>query len=433
MIEYFEGVIISLVLWGCAGGWLIAFGFLVRIKLVTPELETFPVPNPTGESLPKVTAIVPARNEAGAIEKCLLSLLAQEGIELSVIAVNDRSDDATGEKMVELSRKNPRLEVIHVKELPKGWLGKNHACHLASTQAKGDWLLFTDGDVSFEPSAVLRALKLAEFHGLGHLAVSPRMITRGRLERAFQATFGILFSLNFNLWRLQTPGSRAYVGLGAFNLVRRSDYEQIGGHRPLAMEVLDDVKLGLLLRRGGVAQGFASGGGLVSVRWQPGFRASLKGLQKNLFAGTEWRWAVVISGSFFLSLSVLAPWVGLLLASGAQNQIWQIPPSWAYYFPALLGGLAPISILGVAVWKMFPAEKPVWFPGLEGLAAPLAVLIFVAALIMSATMATLRGGIFWRETFYPLRELKQGCVRESSYPAHGAPGWAAVYPPQSRE
>src|SRR4029077_3307174 len=120
------------------------------------------------------------------------------------------------------------------------------------------------------------------------LAASPRVTAPGFLERSFVATFSVFANLVFRVWDLDSPGTRAFVGIGAFNLVRREAYEAVGGHRALAFEVVDDVKLGLILRRSGVPQGAIDSGGLVRLRWQPGFRASFRGLLKNAFAAAEW-------------------------------------------------------------------------------------------------------------------------------------------------
>ncbi len=425
-----------LALWVIVAGWLVALLMLVLTDRVTPDLS-----DDRGHAFvdhephPRVTAIVPARNEAAAIEGCVRSLLGQQGVMLRVIAVDDRSEDETGALLEALAREDARLTVLRVTHLPPGWLGKNHANHIATQYlephaVEGEVLLFTDGDVTFEPEAMGRAVGLMRAHGLGHLAVSPRLIAHGFWEKAFQATFAWMFALRFRLWRLQVSRSRAYVGIGACNLVRRADYERIGGHRPLAMEVVDDVKMGLLLRRAGVPQGLASGHTLVSVHWQPGFRASLRGLQKNLFAGAGWRWRTVLGGSLTILLPVLLPWLALMpvfpVEGFLQGTEWANPR-----IPALLGVLLPMVAVGSIARRLFGdgANRPT--SGLEGLAAPVVLPAFIGALLVSAALATIRGGIVWRGTFYPLAELRAGCIQEREYPPDRAPGWPVAYPPRS--
>src|SRR6266511_4835590 len=239
----------------------------------------------------------PGRDEAAGVERAMRSLLAQDGVELEVVAVDDRSSDGTGAILDGLAAADPRLAVLHVRALPDGWLGKNHACHAGAGRAQGDWLLFTDADVVFAPEALRRAVDAARAHGLGHLAVPPRLVAPGFLERAFVSAFAALLAPLVRIADLRRPGTRAYFGVGAFNLVRRDAYARSGGHLRLPLEVVDDLKLGLLLRRSGVAQGVARSDGLVEVRWHEGFVRSVLGLVKNAFAALEYRPALAAAAA----------------------------------------------------------------------------------------------------------------------------------------
>ncbi len=400
---------LALVSWLPALAWLVAAGCLWRASRRILSLADAPEPPETqkaGESLPGVSVIVALRNEAPSIERTIRSLLAQQLPSLEVIAVDDRSDDGSGEILERLAEGDSRLKVVRVKTLPPHWLGKNHACHLGAGQAREEMLLFTDGDIIFEPDALRRALLLMERHGLGHLAVAHQLIAPGFLERAFQSAFGMFFVLRFRIWNLHRQGSSGYTGIGAFNLVRRESYLAMGGHRILSMEVVDDVKLGLILRRSGVPQAMAVSGGRVYLRWQEGFRGCLRGLQKNLFAGMEWRWSMMLASLAGLGLMTLAPWVALTLTD-----------LWATRLAAGMGILLPTLLLGIA------ARRGGGRSGLEGFAFPFAVGALIAATLTSALSATWRGGIVWRETRYNLTELRAGCVREKDWPKAKAVGW----------
>src|SRR5271154_2388252 len=139
-----------------------------------PEWDRKP---PTLGGEPRVSVIVPARNEEQDIRATLESLLALDYSNYEVIAVNDRSTDATGQRMdkVAASRSGPTLRVIHVSELPPGWMGKTHAMWTAGKQATGDWLLFTDGDVLFKPDSLRRVIAYAEAEKADHVVLFPRM------------------------------------------------------------------------------------------------------------------------------------------------------------------------------------------------------------------------------------------------------------------
>jgi hypothetical protein len=358
---------------------------------------------------PSVSVVVPCRNEARGVVAAVRSLLAQDLPSLEVVAVDDRSEDATGALLDGLAAEDPRLTVVHVAALPAGWLGKNHALQAGGERARGEWLLFTDGDVVFAPDALRRALAFARRHGLGHVAAAPHFVAPGFLERAFVTAFASLAAVAFRVTDLPRPGTQGFIGVGAFNLVRREDWRRVGGHRRLALEVVDDVKLGLVLRRSGVPQGAVGAGPLVAVRWQHGFLPSVLGLVKNAFAACEYRPGVALGAAAAVGLLGAGP---LLVAAGA-----------------LLGGhlaaaaLAGLAALVAAAVHGGTARRLAGGSGAEGLAWPLAALLLAGVIAWSAASAWWRGGVRWRGTLYPLAELRRGVVRQRDWPAAGAAGW----------
>jgi len=376
-----------------------------RADLAVPRLAEQP-PDPAPPSL---TVVIPCRNEAAGVEAAVRSLLAQDLPGLAVVAVDDRSEDATGAILDRLAAADPRLEVLHVSALPEGWLGKNHAMHLGGGRARGEWILFTDGDVVFGPGALARALGFARRHGLGHVAAAPRFLAGGLLERAFVTGFAALGALGFRVDELRRPGTAGHIGVGAFNLVRRADWLRVGGHERLRLEVVDDVRLGLVLRRSGVPQGAVLAGPLVAVRWQAGFLASVLGLVKNAFAATEYRPLVAVAAALAILVPALGPalLLGLSLALGAP----------------LAAGLAGAALAGWMLLHGAAARRTAAASGVEGLLFPAMAAALAAVLLWSALLAGWRGGVRWRGTFYPLADLRAGAVRAADWPAARAAGW----------
>lgn len=366
--------------------------------------------DPPRGPLPRVTAVVPCRNEAPAVEACVRSLLAQDLPGVRVVAVDDRSTDGTGAILDRVAREDPRLEVVHVTALPRGWLGKNHACACGAGRAGAEWILFTDGDVVFEPDALRRALGVALARGLGHLAAVPRFVAPGFAERAFVTSFAALLSPALRIWELPRAGTRAYFGVGAFNLVRRADYEAAGGHARIAMEVVDDVKLGLLLRRSGVPQGVADSDGRVSVRWQHGFRASVLGLVKNAFSAIEYRLSAAAGASAGSAVLGGVPLAALALGPGAAR--------------ALAGAALLVALAHHAAY----ARRLSRGTGAEGILAAPCALVLGAVVLGSALAARWRGAVVWRGTWYGLDAVRAGCLRAGDLPAAGAAGWPAAAP-----
>ncbi len=389
---------------GVLAVWLRFAWILVRADRL-PNLARLPDALPSGTPWPRVSIVVACRNEEAEIQRAVSSLLSQDYPACEVVAVDDRSEDATGAILREVAGQHPALRVVRVDELPEGWLGKTNALHRGAAQASGDWLLFTDADVVFGPDTLRRAIAWTQADGLGHAVALPHFTAPGFLERSFVSLFGMFLMLHQRVDDLGRAGSRAHIGIGAFNLVRRDAYLSIGGHERLRLEVADDLKLGLVLRRSGVRQGCADSGGLVRVRWQQGFTASMRGLLKNFFAGEEFSWLSTLRTAFAIPLATTFPVLCLAFAPGAALR--------------LLGGAA---FALAAVLHGANARRLAGGRGTEGLVLPFAGVCLSLVALASALAATLRGAVIWRGTRYPLRALRAANVRDADWPPDRAPG-----------
>ena len=348
-------------------------------------LRDEPPVNPS--TAPPVSVIVAARNEADHIAPALASVLAQDYPTLEVIVVDDRSEDGTGRILDEIANAERRLEVLHVQDLPDGWLGKNHALHAGAAAASGDWLLFTDADVVFEPSALARAVGAAMRRGLDMLAVAPRIDSPSWTVRAFVAGFAVFFSLYSRPWRVRDPQSSASVGIGAFNLVRTTAYRRAGGHAPIRLRPDDDLMLGRLIKRRGGRCDMVFGDRLLRVAWYPSFRALVHGLMKNAFAGVGYRVAGTILSVAALLAVGAAPLVLTLAASGPLRG-----------FAGVVYVLQTIASVVVA--------RSAGLPLLYGLGLPVSSLVFSWILVRATALTVYHGGISWRGTFYRLDDLR---------------------------
>ena len=351
------------------------------------------VPLDAGElaSVPPLSILVPACNEADTIERAMRSLLALDYPDLEIIAVNDRSTDRTGAILDRMAAENPRLRVKHIATLPPGWLGKNHALQMAGEEARGQWLLFTDADVVFAPDTLRRGVAYASKRRIEHLVVSPRCETHDFWERLFVSYFGLMFCFRVRPWDVANPKSKAYVGLGAFNLVRADAYRAFGGHRALPMDVLDDTKLGKVVKRSGFHTELLEGGDLLSVRWVVGLRGVVDGLTKNAFAGFDYNLLHAAGAIVALAYVTLYP----VLALGLPN------------FYARLVGLAALGLMTVGAQTM---KRVTEASGLYGAAYPLASFVLIYIILRSAWRCYRQNGIIWRGTLYPLEALRQGVV-----------------------
>jgi len=356
-----------------------------------PEWDRNPV-LPSGN--PRLSIIVPARNEEDSIEQALRTLLALDYDNYEVIAVNDRSTDRTGEIMERVARNaypSTRLRVIHHTELPPGWLGKTHAMWTAANQATGEWLLFTDADVLFKPDSVRRALAYAEAEPADHVVLFPRMIMKRPGEYMMIAFFQTMFMFGHRPWKVADPSTDDHMGVGAFNLVRRRVYDAVGTYEALRMEVLDDMKLGKVVKNGGFRQRNVFGGDLISIRWAHGALGIVNNLTKNFFAILSFQsWRTLLS-AFGLAFINWGPFLGIWLAQG-----WARLP-----FAVALGSIGLIYV-GMS-WR---SSVPPYYVLLH----PVSTGMFIYTLLRSMFVTLRNDGIVWRGTKYPLKELRKGMV-----------------------
>jgi len=343
-----------------------------------------------GIGLPRVSIIVPARNEAPMIESAVRSLLTIDYPDYELIVVDDRSEDATGEILNRLkSEYGERLVVVHVRELPAGWLGKTHAMWSAAREATGEWILFSDADVLHAPEALQRAVYYAELEGVEHMVLLPTMLTESVGERMMISFFQAMFIFAYRPWKVRDQNARDSMGVGAFNMVRRTAYEQIGSYESMRLSVVDDMRLGEKVKQAGLASLVAFGDGMVTIRWAVGAGGVMRNLTKNFFAQLHYNLAFAIAAACGMLWLHLGPWLGTAFSTG-----------WAR------AGYAIALCCLVAVYVAMGKRTKIGFGYV--LLHPAASLLMVFTMMLSTALTLWRGGVVWRGTFYPLEELKRG-------------------------
>ncbi len=347
------------------------------------------VARPEPPEWPKLSVVIAACNEVTTLEAALATLCAEDYPALEIVVVDDRSDDGTGALLDRLAAADPRITAVHVTRLPDGWLGKVHALSAGVARAGGQFILFTDADVHFHRGALRRAVAWMLADGLEHLTVLPDARALSWLEEVVIDAMGGVYLEKTRADLVGRPRSRAYAGVGAFNLVRASALARSEGLGWLRMEVLDDVGLGLVLQRAGARARFAIGTGTVELIWYPSLRAMAGGLEKNLF-GWLARYRVADLAALLLreALVLTAP-IAAFLA-----------PGWLW----IGGALATVMLIASALAEARRTGRR----ARPMLVQPLGQLVILAMLIGSALACVRRRGIVWRGTAYPLAALRAG-------------------------
>jgi len=329
---------------------------------------------------PSLSVIIPACNEEESIEQAVTQLINQDYPNFEVVVVNDRSTDRTGVILAELDIKYPQLQVITINDLPPKWLGKNHAIYQGVKHATGEWLLFTDADIMFSPDSLKETMSYSLENKLDHLTISPEAITKGFF-------YGGLMSFFFFVITFLFITSKS-AGLGAFNLVKKSVYNEIGGYEAIAMQPVDDFSFGKLVVKKGYKQCFGYSRGLISVKMYDNIFAMIKGIEKNQFAGSNYSVLGTLSACWILLFVHVYPFVGLFFG-----------PEWA----RVLCGFSIIILLAIYNYS----KKYVNVLLRHFLIHPISALLYIWAILNSMVKILSRGGIEWRGTVYSLEELKK--------------------------
>jgi glycosyltransferase involved in cell wall biosynthesis len=228
------------------GMWLLA---IIGLFQTHKRLHLIKQPrNPIPEPAPSVTILIPAKDEQERIGDCLLSALAQKYPNFRVIAVDDRSEDRTGVVMDELARRDTRLSVLHITELPEGWTGKCHALYQAAKRADGQWLLCIDSDVLLQPDALPATLGLAIKRKYGLVSLLPRIESHSLWEGMVVPLAGAALAALFTaLWNNSNTRPAAFAN-GQFILFRRDAYDAAGGHEAVRDHYCEDMALARIFK-----------------------------------------------------------------------------------------------------------------------------------------------------------------------------------------
>jgi hypothetical protein len=343
------------------------------------------------QAWPSVSLVVPARNEELYIEKAVRSLTRLDYPRLEITIIDDRSTDHTGAILDSLAAEFPQLNVVHVTELPAGWLGKNHAMQLGADRSAGEWLLFTDADIVYEATTLRRAILYVRQHQIDHLSAWPVIHAPTWLLSVFMTTFAIYLFLFVRLWSIRNPKSTAHIGVGAFNLVRTDVYRAVGGHERIRLRPDDDLKLGKIIKLAGNRQDLIDATDFLSLEMYRSVGELVRALEKNAYSGSDYNIPLTVATSLLSILWNVWPFVAVFVLSG--------PARWIYLSVCL------------GLWAMaLGCARSLRTPLSCALAFPIGVLMFVFILLRTMLLNHYQGGIQWRDTHYPLAELRANRV-----------------------
>jgi glycosyltransferase involved in cell wall biosynthesis len=337
---------------------------------------------------PSVVIIIAVRNEEDKLKEALTSLCKLNYSNYRILVVNDRSTDSSGKILEELQTEYDKFTVINIDKLPKGWLGKNYALYSGYQQSKEEYLLFTDADVVFTKDVLSKAISFSLNHNLDHLTILPEIISSSPILKSVITTFIIMLTALQRPWAAKIKTSKASMGVGAFNLVKRHAYVRAGTHKAIAMRPDDDLRLAAYIKASGGAADVLYGQNELRVEWYKSIKELINGLMKNTFSGFDYNIIKVIGGVVGTLIFFVFPIPIILIFGNAEQRMLLIC---MFLFQVIL------------YWKM-PGSKGKWWFAFMSMYGG---MIIVYIMIKSTIITVRNGGIYWRETFYPLTALRQ--------------------------
>ncbi len=283
-----------------------ALARMIRARFVVRP-DQYPLPSP-GEQ-PRISVLIPARDEGAVIGRCVAGVLAQDHPIHEVLVLDDGSEDDTAAIVARFANEDARVRRLAGAPLPEGWKGKNWALHQASQQAEGDWLLFIDADVQLAPQAVRQAVGLAADSEADMVSWFAQLEMESFWERTmmpFIADFIVLFS---PLDKVNDPDDDHCIANGQFIHIRRATYDQVGGHEAIRGSIIDDVSLARAVKFGGGRLRMAFALGLMRTRMYTDLREIWNGWAKNFYPAMQARPGLALAAVAYLTLTSVWPCV----------------------------------------------------------------------------------------------------------------------------
>ncbi len=368
-----------------------------------------PVPPKT----PKITIIVPARDEERNIRRCVKALLAQTYPNFELIVLDDHSKDATPGILKELAAHDPRLQVLGGEELPPGWVGKTHALDQAAAHATGEWLCFVDADTFVSPEALSSVYAAADEAAADLFSILTFQEVVSFWEKTVLPVVFTAISVGFSPRRVNDPHTKDAMANGQFILIKRAVYTAVGGHAALRDSIVEDVDLALRVKHSGFRLILADGRLVARTRMYTALSEMWEGWTKNIYLGLRDSPGMLALGALGAFLSVCAALaLPLWLASGV---LWWISGSISLLHPiSVLGAVRGISpmlggglvsleaalIWADLLWTRFKVCREMMIPGGFALTTPLGAAVFAAMMIASAWKVLSGSGVTWKGRRY---------------------------------
>jgi len=390
---------LTAILIGISGAWIFLIKSMINSVKLTPYLDKF---ENTSKSTPKVSIILPARNEEEFLGKCLDSLIEQEYENYEIIAIDDSSEDSTGKIISEYAKKNSKIIHVSARPKPEGWMGKNWACMEGYRKATGELLLFTDADTKHSKNTISLAVAHLISFNLDALSAIPKMVTFDFWTKISLPMISTFLHTRFSALNVNNPSKKTAYFFGSFFIIKKKTYEETGMHEAVKHEIIEDGALGKKVKDSGYKIKIVRGEHLIDAVWARD-KITLWNALKRLMIPLYLQSQKIAIGSFFATLFLLfVPFpifaISVLLPvetiSGKTLCIAAAFASFLIYVAAIIE-------------TKFLLELRL----IHALFAPLGGLVVVLGFLSGLLQAKKSSSVSWRGRSYSMKDHTQSSIR----------------------
>ena len=389
---------LSAILIGISGAWVFLIKTMADSFRLTPYLDRF---ENTAKTFPKVSIILPARNEEEFLGKCLDSLIEQDYKDYEIIVIDDSSEDSTGKIISEYAKKNSKVIHVSAREKPEGWMGKNWACMEGYRKATGELLLFTDADTTHKPNVISLAVSHLLSFELDALSTIPKMLTFDFWTNITLPMISTFLHTRFSALNVNNPSKKTGYFFGSFFILKKSTYEQVGMHEGVKHEIIEDGALGKKVKESGHKMKMVRGEHLVEAVWARD-KVTLWNALKRLMIPLYLQSGKIAIGIFFAVLFLLfVPFpilaTSVLLPTETLSSM-------------ILCITAFVASLLIYIGAVIEAKKGLELRYVHALFAPLGSLVVVLGFLSGLLQAKKTSSVTWRGRSYSMKDHTQSSI-----------------------
>jgi len=391
--------IFTVILVGVFLAWLSLMHSMYQSFTKTPFLDRFENKSTT---TPKVSIILPARNEEDFIGRCLESLRTQDYNDFEIKAIDDSSEDKTGEIIEELTKKDSKIIHVSANEKPQNWMGKNWACMEGFKKATGNIMLFTDADTKFEKNVISLAVSHLQSEDLDALTVIPRLRCIDRITKITLPMLSTFLHSRYSALNVNNPKKKVGYFFGSFFVIKRKVYEEIGTHEKVKQEIIEDGALGKITKESGYALKMVRGEHLIEALYSRSSKEMWNGL-KRLMVPLYHQNSASAVGVFFAVLFILFMPIPLLAYS-----VIAFEPSLSFSTLLISAIISTITIFSASIME---TRMGLDLSIMNSVFAPIGSIIVVLGFLSGILHANKSTAVSWRGRKYSVKEFSQNYLK----------------------